>query len=461
MKKRYIGIIFFILLFPFMLFWGHYKTTDHYVSFSIIPKIEQPRDTLIANEAIPLHHWKTKQDTPVYFVPTDKLQIIDIIITFDAGSSRDGDKYGLSNFHTAMLEEGTEHRSSLEIAQAFENVGAIFDTSTERDRVSLQLRSIVDPNTLLSTIDLFTEILSKPSFSDIALQQIKNQSLVALKNELQLPNMKAITAFYQASYGKHPYGHLVIGTQDGIAQISRQDLLDFHKQYFVARNAIITIVGGIHRDEAMIISERITAALPKGKTAPPIAEVRALKEASNIHITLPLQQTHVLLGQPCCTKNESDYFSLIVGNYILGDGPFVARLFKEIREKRGLVYSVNSSFRFLKQPGPFMITLQTKAAQAKETEALVKATLKDFIENGPTEEEVMAAKKGIIGAFPLGISNNAQIANVVSEMTFYDLPNDFLDSYRSNVEKVTSQDIKTAFQKRLDPDKMVLVVVGE
>lgn len=462
MKKRNIWIVFFILLFPLVLFFTHYKTTSRDIHFSIVPKSsEQPNDTLIANEAVPIHHWRTKQDTKVYFVPTEKLQIIDIIVTFDAGSARDGSKFGLANFHASMLEEGTEHHTGLEIAQTFENVGAIFDSSIERDKMSIQLRSIVDKEHLLSTVDLLAEIIAKPNFSETSIQQLKNQSLVTLKSELQRPSIKAISAFYQACYGKHPYGHLTIGTLDTVSQITRQDLIDFHKQYFVAKNAIITIVGGIHRDEAVEISERITAALAKGTAATPLPDVHALKKIEDIHITLPLQQSHVLFGQPCCTKNEDDYFSLTVGNFILGEGPFVARLFKEIREKRGMVYNVTSSFRFLKKPGPFTISLQTKANQAKEAETLVKSILKDFLENGPTEEEVSAAKKGIIGGFSLSISSNAQIANVISEMTFYGLPNDFLDTYRNNIEKVTKQDIKSAFQKRLNPDSMALVIVGE
>lgn len=461
MKKRHIIIAFFVLLFPIVIWISHYKPS-YYTSFETIPnKVEQPQDTLIASEAVPIHHWKTKQDTPVYFIPTEKLQIIDIIVTFDAGSARDGNKFGLSNFFALMLEEGTEHHSGSEIAEAFENVGAFFDSNTDRDKMSIQLRSIVEPEHLLSTVNLLAEILAKPSFSEASIQLLKNQNLVTLKSEIQKPNIKALTAFYHAGYGTHPYGHLTFGMPDTVSEISRQNLIDFHKQYFVAKNAIITIVGGIHRDEAKKISERITAALPKGEKAPPLPDVHRLKNATDIHITLPLQQTHVLLGQPCCTQNDSDYFALLVGNYILGEGPFVARLFKEIREERGMAYSISSNFRLFKKQGPFMITLQTKANQTKETEALVKATLKDFLEKGPTEEEVMAAKKGIMGGFPLSIGSNAQIANVVSEMTFYGLPNDFLDTYRSNVEKVSREDVQKAFQRRLNIDKMVTVIVGE
>lgn len=461
--KRNIVIALLIVLFPLVVFLSQAPTpVKHYSLFTTIPKrSEQPQDTLIANGAIPIHHWKTKQATPVYFIPTEKLQMVDIIVSFDAGSARDGDKFGLAAFHTLMLDDATENYSTLQIAQAFENVGAIFDSGTDRDRTTVQLRSLVDPEHLLSTIDVLAEIIAKPSFLESSMQSLKNQTLVSLKSELQLPNIKALAAFYRDSYGSHPYGHLTLGTPEGVAKISRQDLLDFHKQYFVAKNAIITIVGGLHRDHAKEISERLTAMLPEGQAAAPLPDVQPLKDPIYTHISLPFQQAHMILGQPCCAQNDPDYFPLLVGNYILGEGPFVARLFKEIREKRGMAYNISSSFRRLKKPGPFFVILQTKANQAKEVEALVKKTLKEFIEKGPTEEEVLAAKKGIMGGFPLSIGNNAQIANVVSEMTFYDLPNDFLDTFRSNVEQVTTEDIQTTFQKRLNPDKMVLVVVGE
>jgi zinc protease len=461
MKKRTILIALLVILFPLVVLFSHYQPSGNYMPLSSPKRSEQPQDTLVANLAIPIHHWKTSQDTPVYFIPTEKLQMLDIIITFDAGSARDGDKFGLASFHTLMLDEGTEEHSALQIAQSFENTGAIFDSNTDRDKMSIQLRTIIDPEHLLSTIDLLAEIIAKPNFSESSIQHLKKQTLVSLKSELQKPNIKALNAFYFDCYGSHPYGHLSFGTLEGVGKITRQDLIDFHKQYFVARNANITIVGGIHRDNAMEIAERITAVLPKGLVAPPLPDVQPLKAAVKTHIPLALQQTHVTLGQPCCVQNDPDFFSLLVGNYILGEGPFVSRLFQEIREQKGMVYSINSSFRRLKKPGPFMISLQTKANQASEAVSLVEKTLKNFIENGPTEEEVSAAKKGIIGGFPLSISSNAQIATLISEMTFYGLPNDYLDTFRSQVEQITAEDVQAAFQRRLNPDKMVMVVVGE
>jgi len=462
MIKRIVIILILIALFPLVVFLSSGKLPSFSKPpFFVSSQKDQPKDTEIVSGPISIHHWKTKNGTPVYFIPTEKLPMVDIKVTFDAGSARDGKKFGLSTLHSTMLEEGTEKHTASQIARRFEDVGAVFDTDTQKDRKSIKLRSITEPETLLPVVDMFTEILAQPAFPETALEQLKNRTLVALESDLQYPDVIALVNFYKAVYGDHPYGHLVSGTIAGINSITRQDLIDFHKQFMVVNNAVITIVGGLHRDYAREISEQIANALPTGKAATPLPDVAPLKEAAEIYLPMNSQQTHVLLGAPCCTYNDPDFFPILVGNYILGEGPLVARLFKELRDKRGLVYTVGSRFNRLKKPGVFVITLQTQKNQAQDAIKILKDTLSQFITEGPTEEEVTAAKKGIIGGFPLSIGSNARVAEVISDMSFYDMPMDFLNTFQHNVEKVTRADIQSAFRRRVDPNTLVLVVVGE
>jgi zinc protease len=174
----------------------------------------------------------------------------------------------------------------------------------------------------------------------------------------------------------------------------------------------------------------------------------------------PATQAHILLGYPGITRTDPDYFPLWVGNYILGGGGFVSRLTEEVRQKRGYAYSVYSYFMPLREAGPFQIGLQTKKEQAEEALDVVRATLDEFIAKGPSEKELKAAKDNIIGGFPLRIDSNRKIADYLAMIGFYGLPLSYLEDFPKNVEKVTAAQIRDAFRRRIDPGRLVTVVVG-
>ena len=199
--------------------------------------------------------------------------------------------------------------------------------------------------------------------------------------------------------------------------------------------------------------------LPQSKAVnilPPVT-----KPVSGIkRITHPATQSHILLAYPGLKRDDPDYYPLLVGNYILGGGGFASRLMEEIRQKRGLAYSVHSSFFPLKQAGPFQIGLQTKKEQSEEALMITQNVLADFVAEGPTEKELAAAKGNIVGGFPLRIDSNKKIMGYLAVIGFYNLPLTYLDDYVSAVDNVTVAQIKDAFQRRILPEGMVTVVVG-
>ena len=184
-------------------------------------------------------------------------------------------------------------------------------------------------------------------------------------------------------------------------------------------------------------------------------------QALEKRIAHPASQSHLLLGYPGIKRGDPDLFPLYVGNYILGGGGFVSRLTEEVREKRGLVYSVYSYFMPMAEAGPFQVGLQTKKDQAEDALKLVRETLGKFIQNGVTEAELKAAKANIIGGFPMRIDSNGKILDYLAVIGFYKLPLNYLDEYNSNVEKVTVAQIKDAFSRRLKPENFVTVIVGD
>jgi len=393
-------------------------------------------------------------------VPTEGIPIIDIQVNFDAGSARDNENPGLAALCVHLLDQGTSNANADLIAEKFEDAGAIFNVNVDRDRTTISLRSLTDPKLLNPVIALYAELIASPIFSETNIETLRSQTLIGLKRNLQQPNTVASQAFFKALYKNHPYAEPACGTIEGVSKISKADLIQFHQQYYVAKNATITIVGGVSKEQATDIANQIAQKLPTGNPAAPLPNVAVLTEPINVNISFPTEQTHVLAGQPCAIQNDPDYFPLLVGNYILGGGMLTSRLFNEVRNERGLAYNISSAVLQLEKPAPFVIKLQTKNSQTKEAITVLQNTLSKFINEGPTEQEVLEAKQAITRSFPVEISNNEKITDVVSNMGFYQLPLDSLATYQKQVDAVTIPEIKSAFLRRINPEKLGLIIVG-
>jgi zinc protease len=236
-------------------------------------------------------------------------------------------------------------------------------------------------------------------------------------------------------------------------------LLDFHAKHYVANRAVIAMIGDISREQANAIAIELTHRLPRGEALPELPAV-AKPVGSEQRIPHAASQAHILIGVPTLARSDPDFFALTVGNYILGGGGFVSRLTREIREKRGLAYSAYSYFSAMAQPGPFQAGLQTRKDQAEEALTVVRETIAIFLRDGPTHAELKAAKDNLVGGFPLRIDNNRKILDNMAVIGFHQLPLDYLDTWTTNVAKVSVADIRTAFNRKLAMDRLVTVVVG-
>jgi zinc protease len=220
-------------------------------------------------------------------------------------------------------------------------------------------------------------------------------------------------------------------------------------------------MGDVTRKEAEAIAEQLTRGLPRSNGQQLlIPEVQSLPAAVTRMIDHPASQSHIMIGAPGIRRDDPDYFSLFVGNYVLGGGGFVSRITEEVRQKRGLAYSAYSYFSPLKASGPFIIGMQTRRDQAEQALAVVRDTLREFIDKGPTDKEVIAAKQNIIGGFPMRIDSNRKIHEYLILIGYYDLPIDYLETFVANIERVTAAEIKAAFERRVNPDQLVTVVVA-
>ncbi|MFN7196766.1 MAG: M16 family metallopeptidase, partial [Hylemonella sp.] len=267
-------------------------------------------------------------------------------------------------------------------------------------------------------------------------------------------------AFNAAVFGSHPYGQDV--TEQTLARIEVADLQRWHAQYLRACGAKVSIVGAVTRAQADALVAQLLARLPADGCAalPPVPEVAPLQQALQRRIPFDSAQAHVLIGQPGFRRDDPDYFALIVGNYILGGGGFVSRLSTEVREKRGLSYSVYSYFSPGLHAGAFTVALQTRPDQAEQAVQVAHEVLRRFVAEGPTAAELKAAKDNLIGGFALRIDNNRKLLDNVAQIAAYGLPLDYLDTWTQQVAKVTLADIRAAFARKLQPERMVTIVVG-
>ena len=414
---------------------------------------------LNVNAAVKIQHWQTSSGSQVYFVENHDLPILDMSVNFPAGSSRDTKQTsGVAGVTKYLMTLGADGMTEESITNQFADIGAILGGELDLDRAAFKLRTLTSEQT--KALVLFNKILHKPDFPEAILTREKTRIIAGLQEAATQPESISNKAFMQAMYGTHPYSLDESGEINTITSMKRDDLIAFYQQYYTAKSAVIALIGDMTEAQARTIAEDVSKGLPQGAAISKIAEV-TLPQAPNAQaIAHPASQAHILLGYPGIKRGDADYFALYVGNYILGGGGFVSRLTEEVREKRGLVYSVYSYFMPMGELGPFQIGLQTKKEQAGDALKVVNETVAKFMQNGVTEKELKAAKSNIIGGFPMRIDSNNKILDYLSIIGFYQLPMNYLDDFNKQIAKVTTAQIKDAFNRRIKPANFVSVTVG-
>ncbi len=406
-------------------------------------------------------HFKTKNGATVVFYQAMEVPMLNISIAFRAGSAFDGPSFGLSTLTRKLLNQGNRHQDANFIADKLSDTGSQYQTEGNQDMVVISLKTLVDKKTLDASLNVFSDILAFPDFPKDAFLREKNQQLSLISQAQESPNEVANQAFFQLLYKDHPYAHPVIGTKKTVGAITVEQVKRFYQQYFCAKNSIIVLVGAVNEAKAKEIAEQLTLNLSTGKQAPEVPKASGLLEETNVEVPFPSTQTFIRLGQLGIDPHDPQYFPLLVGNYILGGGPLVSRFFLELREKRGFTYGIYSQFVPMLGIGPFLINFSTKNSQTKEALDMTSLILKQFLEQGPTKEEIEAAKKYLRGNFPLSLASNKNIADMLLKIAFYQLADDYLDQYIAYIEAVTPSDIKNAFQKLIQPNRFLEVKVGK
>lgn len=419
--------------------------------------------------ALPIQHWTLPSGIQVYLVESPTLPMVDLQIDFDAGSRRDPpEQAGLASVTAAMASRGVQAapgEPALDengLSEAWADLGASFGASATGDRMSFSLRSLTYPDLLGKATALAARQLGQPAFPAAIWARERERLLASLREARTRPATIAARAFAAAVYGSHPYGREM--TEQTLARIDTEAMQAVYRRLIQPCRAKVSVVGAVSRAQVQemlaVLFSRLPASSGDCVRLPAVAEVAPLERAADLRIPADSAQAHVLMGQPGIKRDDPDFFPLTVGNYILGGGGFVSRLTSEVREQRGLSYSVYSYFSPSLHAGAFTVGLQTRPDQAAQALAVTREVVERFVAQGPTQAELDAAKANLVGGFALLIDSNRKLLGNVANIAWNGLPLDYLDRWTERVERVTLADVRAAFARVLQPQRMVTVIVG-
>ena len=419
---------------------------------------------------LPIEHWREPSGAQVWLVNSPGIPMVDVQIAFDAGSRRDpAAQAGLAQAAALMSAKGVQAQADAPaldenaLGEAWADLGASFGAQADRDGYSYALRSLTDPALLQRAARLAARQIAQPSWPEPVWESERARWSAAIKESYTRPGPVAAKAFATALYGSHPYGQRP--SEDTLARIGVADLQAFHARVVAACRARVSIVGALDRAQAQALVRALLALLPARDPAdcaplPAVPDAPPLAQPEAQRIAFPAAQAQVLIGQPGIARRDPDFLALLVGNHILGGGGLVSRLTEEVREKRGLSYSVYSDFSPGLNVGGFVVALQTRPDQASQALQVAQQTLARYVQDGPTEAELQAAKDNLIGGFALRIDSNRKLLGNVSNIAWNGLPLDYLEHWTQRVQALTVADVRAALQRHLQPGRMATVVVG-
>lgn len=416
-------------------------------AFLASPRIEPKR--IILNNGITL-----------IFVETHALPMVNISVAIKTGAIYDlPEKAGVANLTASLLDEGTKNRTSRQIAEEIDFIGGRLSTTGGMDYSSASL--VVLKKDIKTGLDLLSDTLLNPVFPEDEVERKKKEILASIIADKDDPGAVASKAFYKAVFGSHPYALPVEGDEESIGKISRDDIVSFYRKYYRPNNTIMAVVGDLELKEAVRLIETYFKSWEKEDIKfPDIPSVEKVKKGESILINKNITQANIVLGHTGISRDNPDFYAVLVMNYILGGGGFSSRLTKEIRDNKGLAYSVYSRFDVNRYPGAFAVAVQTKNETSRVAMDGILSELKKIREEKVTDDELKEARDYITGSFPLRLDTNAKIAGYLIFIEYYNLGLDYFAQYIKKIEGVTKDDIMRVAKRYIDVENYFTVAVA-
>jgi zinc protease len=369
-------------------------------------------------------------------------------------------KPGLASLTAALLTQGTIRRSASQISREIDFIGGSLSVSGGDDYASAGLRVL--KKDLRTGLDLLADVLMHPAFDQKEIDRKVKETLASIQQQKDEPEVIAGEAFTKAVFGAHPYGR----TNDDVAaylpQVTRQDVVDFYSRWYGPNDVIIAVVGDVAEKEIISLLDEQFKGWKNAERArtdrekPPVIGSVVVKK-----IDKKITQANIAMGHIGINRENPDFYAVMIMNYILGGGGFSSRLMDNIRDNRGLAYDVHSSFSAQKEPGPFRVWVQTKNESANQAIEEIFKELKRIRTEPVMDKELADAKAYLTGSFPLRMDTSAKIAAMMTSVEIYNLGLDYPQKYPALINAVTKDDILRVAKKYLEPEKIVIVVLGD
>jgi zinc protease len=394
-------------------------------------------------------------------VERHNLPLVKVTIGIGSGSVIEPEeKAGLANLTASLLKSGTKSRTAEEIDEAIDFVGGSIGASGGTDYSTVTL-SILKKDIDLG-FELLSDVIMNPLFPEEELVKKVKRIKGGLKQSEDNPGFVASKAFKKEVFGSHPYGRLTRGSEETLDAIEREDVVNFHSSYYLPNNSVMSVVGDITADEVSALINRYFSKWASKKFERPLlAEPDEKRERKTVIVDKELTQANIILGHIGISREHPDYYKVSVMDYILGRGGFASRLMLNIREEKGLAYSIYSVFSADKESGSFRVSLQTKNESANTAIEEIIKEMKRISTEPVTDMELSDAKSFLTGSFPMRVESSSRIASFLVAVEYYGLGVDYIDNYPSYINSITKEDVLYAAQKYLDPENFVLVVVAD
>ncbi len=402
---------------------------------------------------------KTNSGIEFWFVEDKSIPIVSVSFSFKGGSSIDTkNKNGISNLMTSLLDEGTRNLTSKQFKNEMKMKGMKLSFSTQKDKIDGVFQII--SSQAKQGFDLFYEAVNHPSFNDADIERVKRQVISSIKIDESNLSTLASNKFNQNFFKDHVFSKNIKGSESSLKNITKLDLVDHHKKSLVRNNLIIGVAGNINVNQIKKYIELVFGELEENQQIYSIQKFNSLSVGEKI-FEMKTPQTSVLFGHPGLERNNENFFALRIANYILGGGGFQSRLYKNIREKKGLVYSIYSYLLSYENDGVIVGGFQTRNISVFETINNVKNEWKKIHSRGITKIELDNAKAYFNGSFTRNFTSTLSIARLLQVVQYYELGADYFIKREKIINSLNLELVNKVISDYFSNDKLFFMIVGE
>jgi zinc protease len=392
-----------------------------------------------------------------WLVREPAVPVIAMDFAFRGGASQDPTgTSGVANLASRLLDEGAGDLNARAYQDRMERIALELRFRAGQDYFRGSLRTLAANKD--EAVELLRLALTAPRFDDEAVERIRADVLSSLKRDATNPNVIARRSWYETAFAGHPYGRDVSGTIETLAKITAGDLKDYTRRAFARDNLAVAIVGDIDAAAAGKMLDQVFGSLPAKADLRPIAGVAPQGLGRRVLINLDVPQTVMTFGGPGIARSDPDFMAAYIINHILSGGSFTSRLYREVREKRGLAYSVAGTLMWYRNAALFVGGTATRADRSNETMEIIEREIRRLANEGPTDEEFAKAKSYLKGSFALGLDTSSKIARQLLQMQLDNLGIDYIDRRGDLIDAVTIEDARRVAKRLLDAGLLVTVV---